>query len=98
MGKAAKLKAFRRIASCMPMIPTIGTEVSFERGIDLINNGVHSINGISVNPDKNYRMSKTVQVPMNHNNIMKQLYYKEGEKGALGYMRAIQTYKDSKGL
>lgn len=96
MGKAAKLKKIRRLASQMPVINTKGIEVSLVDGYELIAKGIKEVDGKPVDPKGNYKEKKKVLVPINHNKKMKKLYNMGGIAGVKMYVSAVQQYQQKK--
>jgi len=91
MGKKAKLKKIRRIASQLPVINkrvVIGEIIS---GEDLIKDGVKEIEGKPVDPKGQYKRKKVVRGILNHNKKMKQLYNKGGVPMVNGYINAAMA-------
>jgi hypothetical protein len=97
MGKKAKLKKIRRIASQLPVVKTkafIGEKVT---GADLEKEGVKEVEGKPVEILANYRKKKTVIVPLNHNRKMKQLYNRMGVGGVNAYISAVMRHAKQSG-
>ena len=90
MGKKAKFKKIRRIASAMPVINTRQRVGSIVDGETLIKRGVKEVKGEAVMANKDYRETKTVAVPLNHYKKMKKLYYISGGYGVAGYINAVK--------
>lgn len=95
MGKAAKFKKLRKLASAMPVINTraiIGVkmkgselpkDVKIEGGKDIVMDGM-------------YRQKKVIAAPINHNRKLKEAYKKNGMQGAASYAKAVATFVQSK--
>lgn len=96
MGKKAKLKKIRRLASQMPVINT--PQIVRDRiisGKELITEGVKKVGDNEVQADKSYIRKKVVQVPINHNRKMKRLYNQYGVSGVGAYVQAVNSYINS---
>lgn len=87
MGKKAKLKAIRKIASTMPDIMTV------QMLGEAIKEGIKEIDGKPVDPTKYYRKKTPVQNSLNHNRKMKQLYNQYGAKAVSEYIAAVAQYE-----
>jgi hypothetical protein len=92
MGKKAKLKKIRKLASQMPEIQV--RQVKGERisGAELYKSGVEKVEGKTVDIDATYRKKTLVQAPLNHNRKMKKLYNQYGAKGVGMYVNAVNRY------
>ena len=92
MGKAAKLKQLRRLASQMPVISTgqnihvvlKGRNIPLKKDKD----------GNDIDPEKVYGGEKNI--PVNHYKKMKQNYGKAGMAGAAVYARSVKEYVKQK--
>src|SRR5918993_622936 len=92
MGKKAKFKKFRKIASELPAITKASVVGEQVLGSELIANGVTEINGKKVNPKQFYRKKSTVRTPLDHTKHMKRLYNQQGEKGVQNYLNAVHDF------
>lgn len=96
MGKAAKFKKIRRIASQLPVINTKSVIGSVVDGSELIKSGIKEVEGKKVDPELNYRKKQSVSIPLNHNKKMKKLYNMGGVAGVNMYIKAVQQYQQKK--
>jgi pyocin large subunit-like protein len=86
MGKKAKFKKIRKIASQMPVIhPTI--DVS---GKDVLIAGIKEIKGKPVEANATYEIAQPT--PINHNRRMKKLYNEYGVNGVRAYINSINQF------
>jgi hypothetical protein len=95
MGKKAKLKKIRRLASSMPDIKTeqvIGDRVY---GYELLKDGIKEVEGKPVDPKEEYYRKKGVPVSVNHNRQMKRMYNKHGLGGVVVYAQAVKRFVQS---
>jgi hypothetical protein len=89
MGKKAKLKKIRRLASQMPVINVprvIGERVG---GHTVLVSGVKEVDGQPVSAMKDYVRKNVIETPLNHNRQMKKLYNKHGVRGVNTYINAV---------
>lgn len=87
MGKAAKLKQLRRLASQMPVITT-GQNIH----VLLKGRNIHAQkdkDGKEIEPEKVYSGEKNI--PVNHYKKMKQNFYKAGMAGAAVYSKSVKN-------
>lgn len=92
MGKAAKLKKIRKLASQMPLLMVNHVKGERVTGEELSKEGVTEVQGKPVR-DKDFYTKKTaVQQPLNHNRRMKKMYNKFGARGVQGYMQAVNNH------
>lgn len=96
MGKKAKFKQIRRIASAMPVINTRHIQGNVVTGGELIDKGIKEVKGNPVEYEKNYKEKKVVPSPLNHKRKMKKLYYMNGMNGVRMYMDAVKQYSQKK--
>lgn len=94
MGKKAKLKQLRKMASELPSLQRSAVEKEQHLGSALIAQGITEINGKRVDPNKIYIKSTGVKLPVNHNRAMKKLFLKHGEVGAAVYVRAVNEFME----
>lgn len=95
MGKKAKLKKIRRLASQMPVINVQHVQGAPVDGATLIKRGVKEVQGKPVQNLETYREKKAVPVAVNHNRQMKKLYNKHGLGGVAMYAQAVQRFVNS---
>lgn len=95
MGKKAKFKKIRRLASQMPEIPIKHVRGTVVSGMDAIKQGIKEIEGRPVEQLKSYRKKEVVPATLNHNRKMKQLYNKHGLLGVVMYRNAVNRYVSS---
>jgi hypothetical protein len=95
MGKKAKLKKIRRMASQMPVINVGHVQGSTVHGGELLKRGVKEVEGKPVGNLQNYREKKVVPQAVNHNRQMKRLYNQQGVKGVIMYAQAVKRFVDS---
>ena len=97
MGKKAKFKKIRSLASAMPVINSRAiTGVEVVSGGDVLKSGIKEVGGQPINPDKIYKKKIVGNVPINHNRNMKKQYYKNGVAGVNGYVQAVQRFVSSR--
>jgi hypothetical protein len=92
MGKKAKFKQIRKLASQMPNLLTqkvIGEKI---KGEELYKQGVEKVEGKPVLMDEMYRKKTVVDAPLNHNRKMKQLYNQYGAAGVGMYINAVNMH------
>jgi hypothetical protein len=92
MGKKAKLKKIRRLASQMPVIQTETVVTDSVYGFELLRDGIKEVQGKPVDPKQEYRRKKGIPVAVNHNRQMKRLYNQIGLKGVAMYANAVQRF------
>jgi hypothetical protein len=95
MGKKAKFKKLRRLASEMPVInvgQVVGERIS---GAELYKSGVEKVEDKPVNPHATYTKKKVIEKPLNHTRQMKRMYNKHGLVGVMGYVQAVQRFDKS---
>ena len=91
MGKAAKFKKLRKLASQLPAINTkqvIGERLSGKELMGIEKDG----EGNAIDSRLTYRQKKLITVPLNHNRKLKQAYKNAGMKGAAMYANAVLNY------
>lgn len=93
MGKAAKFKKLRRLASQLPAINIKRVIAERVVGNDLKDSEIPE--GMKINPRLTYRRKKVVDVPLNHNRKLKEAYKKAGIQGAAAYANAVNQYAES---
>lgn len=96
MGKAAKFKKLRRLASQLPPLTTHAVIGQMVSGKDLSGVVEKDGKGNKINPLLNYTRKTVVNVPLNHNRKMKQFYNKFGMDGVKGYGAAVVDIYESK--
>lgn len=92
MGKAAKIKAMRKVARQLPVLNktiAVGQRVL---GKELIYEGIEEVEGKAVVGDKNYRRMIPMEVELNHERKMKELYNKFGLQAVINYANAVINY------
>jgi hypothetical protein len=95
MGKKAKFKKLRRLASEMPVIKVgqiVGERIS---GAELYKSGVEKVEDKPVNPHATYTKKKVIEKPLNHTRQMKRMYNKHGIGGVREYVQAVQRFVES---
>lgn len=92
MGKKAKLKQLRKMASELPSLQRSAVEKEQHLGSALIAQGITEINGKRVDPNKIYIKSTGVKLPVNHNRAMKKLFLKHGAIGVQVYTKAVNDF------
>lgn len=96
MGKKAKLKKIRRIASQMPVVNVAHVQGAVVNGAELLKRGVTEVEGKPVQTLQTYREKTAVAAPVNHNRQMKKLYNKHGVAGVRMYVQAINKFVEAK--
>lgn len=91
MGKAAKLKQLRRIASQLPAIQTKQKVSEKILGSHIIDTKEDK-DGKPIDPRQLYRRQRIEEVPLNHYKKMKQNYNKAGMAGAAHYAKSVVEY------
>lgn len=92
MGKKSKLKKIRRIASQLPVIKTYRVKGERMKGEELMTHGVKEVEEKPVDANAIYKKKTVIEVPLNHNRKMKQLYNQYGAAGVNGYIQAVQRH------
>lgn len=98
MGKASKLKKIRKLAAQLPAINTYGVSADGEiiTGADLLNENVKEVRGNKVELTDKFVRRKKIEVQINHNRRMKQMYNKYGLRGVAGYANAVVNFVKQK--
>lgn len=89
MGKAAKFKKLRRLASHLPAINRKQVIGEIVHGYQLKEK---EVDGREVVPAALYKRKKVIEVPLNHNRHLKNAYKKAGMQGAAQYANAVAAY------
>jgi hypothetical protein len=93
MGKKAKFKQIRRIASQMPVIEANqSVTVEHIKGSALIAAGIKEVGGKPVDAKMSYRKKTPVASPINHHRNMKKLYNQMGKSGVGMYINAVKAH------
>lgn len=94
MGKKAKLKAIRRIATELPEIHVKRAGVpDVILGAELVKKGITKLpNGEYINTEAKYKKGTVVDAPVNHHRQMKKLYNKHGAAGVRSYVAAAERH------
>ena len=98
MGKAAKFKKLRKLASQLPAI-NINKEgqVEIKSGAICVAEGIlKDLAGNDIDPNLYYKFPAPKSVPLNHNKKMKEAYKKYGMKGVETYGHSVINYVNSK--
>lgn len=98
MGKKAKFKKIRRLASQMPAIGINVIKGSRITGEELAAKGVKEVEGETIDLNRNYREKKVVQQPLNHHRKMKMLYNKHGVAGVNYYLNAVKNFVNERAI
>lgn len=69
----------------MPVETTPITFYSTITGKDLLLTGQKLVGGLPINPEGNYRMKTPATVQVNHESLLKKVYYKHGIEGVFKY-------------
>lgn len=96
MGKKAKFKKIRRLASQLPTITTkqvIGERLTAK---EAMLQGINEVEGKPFGQDAIIRQKKLVEKPLNHNRKMKKMYNKYGAVGVNHYANAVIQYAKQK--
>lgn len=82
MGKKAKLKAIKRLANTLPLINDSTSEIHIMKGSEILAWGtVTEIDGVKIDPDKEYRYRMPVNIIRNNSRRIKKAFLKHGAKG-----------------
>ena len=88
MGKKARLKAIKRLASSLPMINDHTHEIHVMKGSEILAWGtITEINGEKINPDGIYKVPMPVMIVRNNARRMKKAFLKNGAAG-IGHLLA----------
>lgn len=96
MGKKAKLKQIRRIASQLPALNVKAIRSERLTGKEAMMEGINEVDGKPVNQNSVIRKKSVVSTPLNHNRKMKQLYNKYGIAGVAVYIDSVQKISKNK--
>lgn len=94
MGKKAKFKALRRMATEMPVIMQHHIQGERLTGQELISEGVKTVGKEEkpIEPKGEYIRKKVVQAPINHARQLKNAYYRGGAMGVKHYQDQVDLY------
>lgn len=93
MGKKAKLKKIRKLASQLPVIPTQRVVGYYITGAEILTTSDQTeVDGKPIDPEAVYKKKEIQETVVNHHRRMKALYNKKGEAGVLAYVRAVDKY------
>ena len=98
MGKNAKYKRIKKLASKLPIIGVKTVRGEIVEGSKLIEKDIKEVEGKPVSVLAKYRSKTIVPQPLNHERRIKKAYNELGDKGVAMYTQSVKNYVRAKSV